>query len=374
MALLSVPSISTTCLAVVLLSVLWVVPDWLERRDAALNIAWPREPVPENGRIVTIRHTDADVDKFVRAEGMKGSSLLIAPQVDLYYEAFYTNISGGSEQEGGDRQSASCTKNFVILPGTNSATFIYSDLIDRMRALGFCTLVFDWRSHGRSEDTPGDMTSELFMLDATAIIEKVFPGQQVHVFGLSLGGFVGYQLAIYKPQLVKSLFVFGSTSCWGPIPEGSTECVDSWNLAKIIFSRGAIMRLLGLKAELALVGMAIKLKQPVSRFTKQFYYSLRMDQKVKTPRVWLQVQGAKTFQMLDKIKCPFQQLIGEHEHLATGASVYSMELEASRIEKAEPPILLQDPAGEGYSHFALFGEGGLELVVGYLQTFYAKHA
>lgn len=360
MALFTAPSTRTTCLAVALLSIFWVVPEWLERRDAAFNIEWPREPVPENGRLVTIRHSDADIETFVRAGGVNGDSLLIAPQADIYYEAFYT--------------SEPCTKSFVILPGTNSQTFIYNDFIARIQAFGFCTLVFDWRSHGRSEDAPGAMTTELFMMDAAAIIEKVFPNQQVHVFGWSLGGFIGYQLAIYKPELVKSLFVYASTACFAPIPEGSTECVDTWNLPKIFFSRAFIMRLIGLKAELMLVGQAIKTKQPYSRAILQCYLSLRMDQKVKTPKVWLQVQGAKTFNMLDKIQCPFQQLIGEHEHLATGASVYSMKLEASRIAKAEPPLLLQDPAGEGFSHFALGEEGGLDLIVGHMQAFYAKHA
>ena len=99
-----------------------------------------------------------------------------------------------------------------------------------------------------------------------------------------------------------------------------------------------------------------------------------MDQKVKTPKVWLQVQGAKTFSQLGLIQCPFLQIAGEHEVHATGANKYSMGLEASKISKAEPPILLEDPAGEGYSHFALWEEGGMELVVGHLKAFYQKHA
>lgn len=50
-----------------------------------------------------------------------------------------------------------------------------------------------------------------------------------------------------------------------------------------------------------------------------------------------------------------------------------MNLEAERIQKAEPPILLEDSSGQGYSHFAIFEDGGLDLISGHLKLFYAKH-
>lgn len=354
------PGLSPTqwALLPLILAVVWILPEKLERRDAALNIVWPRIPIPENGRMTTIRHSQEDIERFVHKEGNQ-KNLLIAPQVDMYYEVHYT--------EG-------CTAHFVVLSGTNGQSWFYAGLIDQMRSLGFCTLVFDWRSHGRTEDTPGDISTELFMLDAAALIQKVFPNQPVHLFGWSLGGFIGYQLAIYKPELVKSLVVHGSNACFAPIPEGRTECEDQWRAAPFIFSRGSVMRLIGLEAEVTLIGMVAKLKQPIAEPVKRYFWSLRMDQKVKTPRVWLQVQGAKTFSQLDRISCPFQQIVGEHEIHVTGATKHSMELEAAKISKAEPPIVLKDPAGEGYSHFALYEEGGLDLIVGHLRVFYQKHA
>ena len=35
---------------------------------------------------------------------------------------------------------------------------------------------------GRSEDTPGDLSSELLMLDASAVISKLYPGKKVFIF------------------------------------------------------------------------------------------------------------------------------------------------------------------------------------------------
>ena len=327
--------------------------------------------------MVTLIHSDADIQRYVKDEqgpANSNANLIIAPQADIYYEAYFP---------------PGCNKNFVILSGTNSQTFLYHDLLEQLHAMNFCTLTFDWRAHGRSEDTPGDMTSELFALDAAALIQRVFGNNtnnnnnKVHVFGWSLGGFVGYQLAILFPELVSLLVVYGSCACFAPIPETSTECQDSWSFPKVFFSRCAVMRILGLKLELTLMALVGKLhnnkNQPdddFSKRTKQFVYTQRMDQKVKTPPIWLQVQGTKMFNTnLHKITCPFQEMIGIHENMVTGATRHSMELEAARIPKAEPPIVLEDAvAGRGYLHMALWEEGGLELVVEHLKVFYGKHA
>lgn len=339
------------------------LPTYLRQRDEAANIAFPRPPIPKYGAITTIRHTEEDM-AFVRRETLpEKANSPMAPQADIYYEA----------------QTDHCTKgkNFVVLSGTNGQTWAYDDLIVKMRALGFCTLSFDWRSHGRSEDTPGDISSELFMLDASAIIKKVFGEEKVHIFGWSLGGFVAYQLAIFKPEQVASLIVYGSTACWSEIAEGTSECIDSVNMAKRIFSAGTLMRLIGLANEKPLAFAAIKVKAPengIFPFMDLYFNTLRMEQKVKTPIVWLQVQGSKTFGQLNKIQCPALQISGEHEGLASGATLHTMQEEAKRIKKAEPPIELKDASGAGYSHFALWEQGGLELMFGHIQAFYGKHA
>jgi len=336
------------------------VPTYLKQRDEATNIAFPRPAVPEYGSITTIRHTEEDL-AFVRRETVpEKANLPMAPQVDIYYEAQTDNCTKG--------------KNFVVLGGTNSQTWAYHDLIVKMRSLGFCTLSFDWRSHGRSEDTPGDINTELFMLDASAIIRKVFGKEKVHIFSWSLGGFVGYQLAIFKPEQVASLIVYGSTACWSEIAEGTSECIDSVNMVKRIFSFSSMIRMIGLATEQSLVKAAVKVKSGNIPFLDLYFNTVRMDQKAKTPKVWLQVQGSKTFGQLNKIQCPTLLISGEHENLASGASPHTMQVEAKRIKHAEPPVVLTDASGEGYSHFAMWEEGGLELMFGHIKAFYGKHS
>ena len=107
------------------------------------------------------------------------------------------------------------TGNIVILSGTNGASYLYHGIATELRSRRFCTLVFDPRAHGRSENAPGAYTAELLGEDAAAIIRVVFEGEPVHILGWSLGGALGYYLAIEHPDLVASLTVSGMSSCFG---------------------------------------------------------------------------------------------------------------------------------------------------------------
>ena len=105
--------------------------------------------------------------------------------------------------------------NIVILSGTNGASYLYHEIASELRARGFCTLLFDPRAHGRSENAPGVYTAELLGEDAAAIIRIVFEDKPVHILGWSLGGALGYYLAIEHPDLVASLTISGMSSCFG---------------------------------------------------------------------------------------------------------------------------------------------------------------
>jgi alpha-beta hydrolase superfamily lysophospholipase len=85
------------------------------------------------------------------------------------------------------------------------------------RQQGYCTLNFDHRVHGRSEDSPGELTAELLGEDAAAIIRKVFGGRKVHVLGWSLGGAISYYLGIEHADIVESITLSGMTSCFGAV-------------------------------------------------------------------------------------------------------------------------------------------------------------
>ncbi|HPJ96374.1 MAG TPA: alpha/beta hydrolase [Syntrophales bacterium] len=67
-------------------------------------------------------------------------------------------------------------------------------------------VVFDIRGHGLSGHPPGPYSIGLFADDTAKLIEHLLV-PPVHVLGLSLGGMIGFQLAVDYPRLLKSMTV-----------------------------------------------------------------------------------------------------------------------------------------------------------------------
>lgn len=70
----------------------------------------------------------------------------------------------------------------------------------------------DLRGHGTSEVSPPDgmLTLDRLVLDVVELLDHLGLAA-VHVAGNSAGGYLGQQLAMTRPQRVKSLSLFGST-------------------------------------------------------------------------------------------------------------------------------------------------------------------
>lgn len=70
-------------------------------------------------------------------------------------------------------------------------------------------IVPDLRGHGRSGKPEGPYGVPLFTRDVAALCDRLGLAS-VHVVGLSMGGMVGFQLAVDRPELVRSLIIINS--------------------------------------------------------------------------------------------------------------------------------------------------------------------
>lgn len=68
----------------------------------------------------------------------------------------------------------------------------------------------DTRGRGRSDHTPGEYALKYCLDDTVGFIEEVI-GKPCHIFGHSLGGWIGLWLAASRPDLVSSLIVGDSS-------------------------------------------------------------------------------------------------------------------------------------------------------------------
>lgn len=110
--------------------------------------------------------------------------------VDLYYE------------ETGDGPP------LLLVLGLGANTLSWEPLPAALAAR-FRVIAFDNRGAGRSAAPPGPYTTRQLADDAAALLDRLGVGR-AHVFGLSLGGMIGQELALARPDLVDRLVLLGT--------------------------------------------------------------------------------------------------------------------------------------------------------------------
>lgn len=130
----------------------------------------------------------------------------------------------------------------VLVHGLGSSSRDWEHQIPAFAA-HYRVIVVDVRGHGRSDKPRERYSIAGFSSDIVALIEHLNLGP-VHLLGLSMGGMIGFQLAVDHPQLLRSLCIVNSA------PEVKVRSAnDAWQYGK----RWALARLLSM----ATLGKAI---------------------------------------------------------------------------------------------------------------------
>ncbi|WP_347929275.1 alpha/beta hydrolase [Pseudomonas helvetica] len=124
----------------------------------------------------------------------------------------------------------------LLVHGLGSSTLDWEKQIPEL-STRYRVIVTDVRGHGRSDKPHERYSIAGFSADLVALIEHLKLGP-AHLVGLSMGGMIGFQLAVDQPSLLKSLCIVNSA------PEVKVRTTnDYWQW----FKRWSLMHLLSMR-------------------------------------------------------------------------------------------------------------------------------
>jgi 3-oxoadipate enol-lactonase len=176
----------------------------------------------------------------------------------------------------------------------------------RKFSAAYRVITFDLRGHGTTGKPSGPYSIPLFAGDATELLKALKIGA-AHVVGLSLGGCVAFQLALDRPELVRSLVVVNSAPEF--IRRSFKTWLETWRRTAIVRWRG--LRRMGERIGARLLPRpehAVLRATFVARFAKN------------DPQAYLNslkaLIGWSVTDRLGSIRCPVLVVSSEHDYTA----------------------------------------------------------
>ena len=131
----------------------------------------------------------------------------------------------------------------LLVHGLGSSTRDWEYQVPEL-ARHYRVIALDVRGHGRSDKPRERYSIQGFAEDVAALIEHLQLAQ-VHLVGISMGGMIGFQLGVDRPELLKSLCIVNS----GPevkarSPRDYIEIAKRWTLSRLL-SLDTIAKALG---------------------------------------------------------------------------------------------------------------------------------
>ncbi|WP_245919671.1 alpha/beta fold hydrolase [Melittangium boletus] len=170
-------------------------------------------------------------------------------------------------------------------------------------------IIPDVRGHGRSGKPPGPYGVPLFARDIAALCDRLGL-ERVHVVGLSMGGMMGFQLAVERPELVRSLTVVNS----GP------DMVPRTMRMKLLFAtRLLILKLLGPKTLARLIAPKLFPKPEHAELRARVEASIGANDPDAYQRATRGLVGWSVLDRLKDITCPVLVLASDHDYTPLSA-------------------------------------------------------
>jgi 3-oxoadipate enol-lactonase len=186
----------------------------------------------------------------------------------------------------------------------------------------YTVLAVDMRGHGRSDKPSGPYSVAIFARDVASVLRTLALGP-AHVVGISMGGMIGFQLAVDAPSLVRSFVAVNS----GPalVPRTLREVIA-------LASRRVALRVIGLRG-LAKKVAAMNFPRPdQAAFRARLEESLASNDEAVYRAVFRSLIGWSVAERIGTIHCPVLVVSGDNDYTPVAAKeAYAAKMPRARV-------------------------------------------
>jgi pimeloyl-ACP methyl ester carboxylesterase len=170
-------------------------------------------------------------------------------------------------------------------------------------------ILADLRGHGRSSRLPGPYSIPMFANDVVGLLDALGI-DSVHVVGLSLGGMVGFQLAVDHPSRLRSLTVVNA---------GPDMVPHTFKARWEIWKRLLLVKLLSMEKIAEVIGGRVFPEPDQAGYRELFREGFLANDKTSYVAATKALVGWSVADRLDEIACPVLVVAGEHDYTPVSA-------------------------------------------------------
>jgi 3-oxoadipate enol-lactonase len=186
----------------------------------------------------------------------------------------------------------------------------------------FRVITVDARGHGRSQKPPGPYSVSQFAGDVAALLQKLAVGP-AHVAGISMGGMIALQLALDRPDCVRSLVIVNSAP--ELVPRTWRQKVQLWQ--RLLLVRFCSMRQIG-----AFIGRRLFPRPDQAPLLHIFVERWAENDKRAYVDAFRALVGWSVSHRLGEIKQPVLVLSAEHDYVPLAfKEAYVAKMPAARL-------------------------------------------
>ena len=186
----------------------------------------------------------------------------------------------------------------------------------------FRVIVVDVRGHGRSAKPPGPYSVPQFAADIFALLDHL-QIDRFHLVGLSMGGMIGFQMAVDQPERFKSLTVVNS---------GPELVPQTWKERWQIVQRRLVLNVMSMEKIGTFIGERLFPEPHQAEYKVKFVQQMQENDPKAYRAATNALIGWSVRAKLDRIQCPVLVVSGDMDYTpVANKEAYVRQMPTARL-------------------------------------------